>query len=111
MNFIKEQFSAKLIADLTKFIDLFATKRQNHTLGFHFYGMGQVQDSIFAHSNFLDVYWTLSKCAETRLYDDKLATFREFLDKTQYTEDNVASYEWIFGADFISPGLQKLSDK
>ncbi|KAL3072530.1 hypothetical protein niasHS_017504 [Heterodera schachtii] len=99
-----EDFSAKLIADLTKFVDVFAAKWQNHTFGFRLYGMCQVQNSIFSHSNFLDVHWTLTKSEENRLYDDKLATFREFLDKTQYTEDNVASYEWIFGKDFISPG-------
>uniref|UniRef100_A0A915LCW5 phosphoethanolamine N-methyltransferase n=1 Tax=Meloidogyne javanica TaxID=6303 RepID=A0A915LCW5_MELJA len=30
-----------------------------------------------------------------------IADLTKFLD---YTEDNVASYEWIFGTDFISPG-------
>lgn len=45
--------------------------------------MSQVQDSIYAHSNFLDVFWSLTTAIEVRLYDDKLATFREFLDKTQ----------------------------
>jgi hypothetical protein len=77
------QLGAGTMADMTKFLDVFATKQAHQTLGFHFYGMCQVQDSIFAHSNFLDVYWSLTKSAEVRLYDDKLATFREFLDKTQ----------------------------
>ncbi|CAK5077710.1 unnamed protein product [Meloidogyne enterolobii] len=94
----------------TKFLDVFAFRKQQNnqkqqqTLGFNFYGMSQVQYSIYAHSNFLDVFWSLTTAIEVRLYDDKLATFREFLDKTQYTEDNVASYEWIFGTDFTSPG-------
>jgi phosphoethanolamine N-methyltransferase len=89
---------------LTKFLDIFATKHDGHTLGYSFYALNQVQDSIHAHNNFLDVYWILSRTAEVTLYDDKLATFRDFLDQTQYTEDNVKSYEWIFGTDFISPG-------
>lgn len=105
-----KQWGSRSIADLTKFLDVFAFRKQQNnqkqqqTLGFNFYGMSQVQDSIYAHSNFLDVFWSLTTAIEVRLYDDKLATFREFLDKTQYTEDNVASYEWIFGTDFISPG-------
>lgn len=98
------EWGARTIADLTKFLDVFAARGVNQTLGFQFYGMCQLQDAIFAHSNFLDVFWSLRKTAEMRLFDDKLATYREFLDKTQYTEDNVASYEWIFGANFISPG-------
>ncbi|KAH7705149.1 CBN-PMT-2 protein [Aphelenchoides avenae] len=99
-----EGYSAHLLSDLTKFFDVFAVHRDGRTLGLSFYGMNQVQDSIHARSNFLDVYWVLTRTSETHLYDEKLATFRDFLDQTQYTEDNVKSYEWIFGNDFISPG-------
>uniref|UniRef100_A0A915NUL4 phosphoethanolamine N-methyltransferase n=1 Tax=Meloidogyne floridensis TaxID=298350 RepID=A0A915NUL4_9BILA len=86
-----KQWGSRSIADLTKFLDVFAFRKQQNnqkqqqTLGFNFYGMSQVQDSIYAHSNFLDVFWSLTTAIE-------------------YTEDNVASYEWIFGTDFISPG-------
>uniref|UniRef100_A0A914DQ92 phosphoethanolamine N-methyltransferase n=1 Tax=Acrobeloides nanus TaxID=290746 RepID=A0A914DQ92_9BILA len=66
--------------------------------------MKQVDASLYVGSNFLDVYWVLSKSRDLQLYDQKLVTFRDFLDKTQYTEDNVKAYEWIFGENFISPG-------
>ena len=58
--------------------------------------MCQVQDSIFAHSNFLDVFWTLTTAIEVRLYDDKLATFREFLDKTQARKTFCFIYKYLY---------------
>lgn len=102
-----ENYSAQMIVEITKFLDVFAISKSNQIMGFNFYGMNQLQDSIFTKSNFLDVFWTLSKNIDSRTsYNDKLITFREFLDKTQYTENNVKSYEWIFGENFISPGMQ-----
>lgn len=78
--------------------------------------MNQVHDSIYAKSNFLDVFWTLTVEEFEQDQDGEsnnnaflelqnpVTISREFLDKTQYTEDNVSAYEWIFGKDFISPG-------
>ncbi|KAI1721763.1 methyltransferase domain-containing protein [Ditylenchus destructor] len=100
------EHSAHMISHLTKLLDLFVTKDRSHLGRFDFYTARQVRDSIYAHSNFLDIFWTL--CVKHTEVTEKNAesetTFREFLDKTQYTEDNVKSYEWIFGTDFISPG-------
>jgi phosphoethanolamine N-methyltransferase len=105
---------ARLIVQLTQFLDLFAAEISGDTTGFQLYSMNQVQDSIHAHSNFLDVYWTLAKQSASGgggnadvnggQAAQKLATFREFLDQTQYTQDNVKTYEYIFGENFISPG-------
>uniref|UniRef100_A0A915D0H6 Phosphoethanolamine N-methyltransferase 2 N-terminal domain-containing protein n=1 Tax=Ditylenchus dipsaci TaxID=166011 RepID=A0A915D0H6_9BILA len=50
-----DQYSAQLISEVTKFLDVFATSKDDKVLGFNFYGMNQVQDSMFAHNNFLDV--------------------------------------------------------
>lgn len=69
---------------------------------FDFYGMNQLKDSIYTKGNFLDVIWIISKKIDQK-YNNEIS-FREFLDKTQYTECNVKSYEWIFGENFISPG-------
>uniref|UniRef100_A0A914CVY9 phosphoethanolamine N-methyltransferase n=1 Tax=Acrobeloides nanus TaxID=290746 RepID=A0A914CVY9_9BILA len=101
-----EKFPINTIPNLTKLFDVFLTSSEhtNEALGFEFYTMKQVEASLYVGSNFLDVYWVLSKSRDLQLYDQKLVTFRDFLDKTQYTEDNVKAYEWIFGENFISPG-------
>lgn len=93
------------IPELTKFFDVFiAQDASGNALTFEFYTMRQVEDSLYAKNNHLDVYWILTRASDVRKYEEQLATFRDFLDKTQYTEDNVKSYEWIFGEHFISPG-------
>lgn len=104
---------ARLIADITQFLDVFVattTDADGHRLlvGFNFYTMKQIQASLFGGAaNHLDVCWTLEKRVERDDADRsaQLSTFREFLDRTQYTPDNVQSYEWIFGENFISPGI------
>jgi phosphoethanolamine N-methyltransferase len=93
------------IPDLTKFFDVFvAQDSEGNGLTFDFYTTKQVEDSLYSKQDHLDLYWILTRAPEIVVYEEKLATFRDFLDKTQYTEDNVRSYEWIFGENFISPG-------
>uniref|UniRef100_A0AC34FFB4 Phosphoethanolamine N-methyltransferase n=1 Tax=Panagrolaimus sp. ES5 TaxID=591445 RepID=A0AC34FFB4_9BILA len=97
--------SITTIPDLTKFFDVFVAKDSDgNGLTFDFYTTKQVEDSLYSKQNHLDLYWILTRANEITTYEEKLATFRDFLDKTQYTEDNVRSYEWIFGENFISPG-------
>lgn len=93
-----------MLTKITKFLNAFVITVSNQVIGFNFYGMNQLQDSIYANSNFLDVFWTLSKKIDAHS-NEKMISFQEFLDKTQYTENNVKSYEWIFGKNFISPGM------
>jgi hypothetical protein len=54
------------MVDLTQFFDVFVAHVDDKTLGLEFYSMTQLQDSICARSNFLDVYWTLSKTVEIK---------------------------------------------
>jgi phosphoethanolamine N-methyltransferase len=95
----------RTIPDLTKFFDVFIGQdSQGNVLSFDFYTAKQVEDSLYSKQDHLDLYWILTRASENIEYEEQLATFRDFLDKTQYTEDNVRSYEWIFGENFISPG-------
>uniref|UniRef100_A0A7E4VHQ1 phosphoethanolamine N-methyltransferase n=1 Tax=Panagrellus redivivus TaxID=6233 RepID=A0A7E4VHQ1_PANRE len=100
------QHPVSVISELTKFFDVFIAQESDGktAITFDFYAMRQVEDSLYGGQNHLDVYWILTRAASVQRYEEALATFRDFLDQTQYTEDNVRSYEWIFGEDFISPG-------
>lgn len=52
----------------------------------------------------MDLYWVLKKREYVKKNDAEIITFRDFLDKTQYTNTGIFAYEWIFGDNFISPG-------
>jgi hypothetical protein len=57
----------------------------------------------------MQIYSSSGSCSSSSSNEDfqccaKRATFREFLDKTQYTEDNIQTYEWIYGRNFTTPG-------
>ncbi|VDD97125.1 unnamed protein product [Enterobius vermicularis] len=60
-----------------------------------------------AKQNFMDLYWVLKKREYVKKNDAEIITFRDFLDKTQYTNTGIFAYEWIFGDNFISPGGAK----
>uniref|UniRef100_A0A9J2PD26 phosphoethanolamine N-methyltransferase n=1 Tax=Ascaris lumbricoides TaxID=6252 RepID=A0A9J2PD26_ASCLU len=93
------------VAQLTHFFDLFRTTLNGVTIGFKFYSLKQVNASIHTEGNFLDVFWILRKeCFEALDENQKTKTFRDFLDTTQYTDESIRAYEWIFGDNFISPG-------
>ena len=95
----------QLIPDLTTLLDVYVDRCPHGTpISFEFYAAKQVEASLFADHNHLDLFWMLTRASTVTEYEEQLATFRDFLDKTQYTEDNVRSYEWIFGENFISPG-------
>uniref|UniRef100_A0A914ZM17 phosphoethanolamine N-methyltransferase n=1 Tax=Parascaris univalens TaxID=6257 RepID=A0A914ZM17_PARUN len=93
------------VAQLTHFFDLFRTTVNGVTIGFKFYSLKQINASIHTGGNFLDVFWTLRKeYFEALDENQKTKTFRDFLDTTQYTDESIRAYEWIFGDNFISPG-------
>ena len=93
------------IPDLTKLFDVFIEQdSEGDVLALDFYTAKQVEASLYTAQNHLDLYWILTRADTVTKFDEQLASYREFLDKTQYTEDNVRSYEWIFGDNFISPG-------
>uniref|UniRef100_A0A915JGJ1 phosphoethanolamine N-methyltransferase n=1 Tax=Romanomermis culicivorax TaxID=13658 RepID=A0A915JGJ1_ROMCU len=59
-------------------------------------------DSIYSKNDWNDHCWMLKK--HKRAQKVETSSVREFLDQHQYTEFGIRSYEWIFGAGFISPG-------
>ncbi|KAK0409713.1 hypothetical protein QR680_004706 [Steinernema hermaphroditum] len=97
-------FNVQKISQLTNYFDVYRVNEDGKNIGFDFYAMNQVKAAIFAQQNFLDVYWVFTKKAFPGQYEENLVTFRDFLDKTQYTDNGITAYEWIFGDNFISPG-------
>ncbi|VDM57420.1 unnamed protein product [Angiostrongylus costaricensis] len=65
--------------------------------------MGIVLNWFQAHQNWQDFIWTMIKTTSTKKSEYTIE-FRDFLDKTQYTDTGIFAYEWIFGKNFISPG-------
>ncbi|GMS97776.1 hypothetical protein PENTCL1PPCAC_19951 [Pristionchus entomophagus] len=90
---------------LTDYVDVFRRDIAGKYVGFDFYCAEQLDSSIHLNSNYLDFVWILRKKEFTPPpADAATVTFRDFLDKTQYTNTGIGSYEWMFGKDFISPG-------
>lgn len=89
---------------LTAALDVYRTVEGNKTVGFDFKSLKEVDASIHTSQNFLDLYWVLKKSEFLPEDGSESKTFRDFLDKTQYTDTGIFAYEWIFGDNFISPG-------
>ncbi|GMT24660.1 hypothetical protein PFISCL1PPCAC_15957 [Pristionchus fissidentatus] len=90
---------------LTDYVDVFRRDIGGKYVGFDFYCAEQLDSSIHLESNYLDFVWILRKKEFTPpAADAATVTFRDFLDKTQYTNTGIGAYEWMFGKDFISPG-------
>lgn len=61
-----------------------------------------IKDTV---QNKLGLYWILEAFTNNSTSSSESdGMTRSFLDQTQYTEENINAYEWIFGKDFISPG-------
>ncbi|PAV75099.1 hypothetical protein WR25_05456 [Diploscapter pachys] len=100
---LSQSKDSKKVAKLTDLFDVYRTEIEGKTTGFAFYSTTEVEDSIHAHQNWLDFIWSLKK-SEFEKVEGNTITFRDFLDKTQYTDTGIYAYEWIFGENFISPG-------
>ncbi|KAE9414905.1 hypothetical protein Angca_009207, partial [Angiostrongylus cantonensis] len=96
----------KKVAKLTDYLDVFRMEDRGKVTGFSLYAVNLVEDSVHAHQNWQDFIWTLIKTISTKNSeaDETFISFRDFLDKTQYTDTGIFAYEWIFGSNFISPG-------
>ncbi|VDK21714.1 unnamed protein product [Anisakis simplex] len=104
------------VCQFTSFFDLFSDRLDDSTCdvaGFDFYSLKQLNATIHTTRNFFDFLWVLKKkqhsehvangSNEEKAKTEK-KTFRDFLDTTQYTDEGIRAYEWVFGNHFISPG-------
>uniref|UniRef100_A0A8R1HK44 phosphoethanolamine N-methyltransferase n=1 Tax=Caenorhabditis japonica TaxID=281687 RepID=A0A8R1HK44_CAEJA len=101
---LKNATDKRQVARLTDYFDVFRTTDSNgNNAGLDLYTVDQVQNSAFVEQNFLDFIFVFTKKAFAPTTDATI-TFRDFLDKTQYTNTGIDAYEWMFGVNFISPG-------
>lgn len=101
---LKNVTDKRQVARLTDYFDVFRVNdADGNNTGLDLYTVDQVENSTFVEQNFLDFLFIFRKkvFAPTT---DATVTFRDFLDKTQYTSTGIDAYEWMFGVDFISPG-------
>jgi len=98
-----DSLPSKAIADFSTLFDSFGNVVGKTDKAFKLYCMNQFED---ATTQQIGVYWILATFGtENGILDENSEKMtRSFLDKTQYTEENIEAYEWIFGKDFISPG-------
>ncbi|CAD6186713.1 unnamed protein product [Caenorhabditis auriculariae] len=100
---LKDAQDGKQVARLTDYFDVFRVAVDGKNTGLELYAVEEVEDSLYAHQNWLDFYWSFTKKEFPQTTGENV-TFRDFLDKTQYTDTGIYAYEWIFGDNFISPG-------
>jgi phosphoethanolamine N-methyltransferase len=106
--------STKAITDLSSKFDSFKANVDGVDKGFKLYCMNQLRVglvlleciSVFFQDNNdkIGLCWILQAFGSKNEASDSEKMTRSFLDHTQYTEENIEAYEWIFGEDFISPG-------
>ncbi|KAK5966657.1 Phosphoethanolamine MethylTransferase, partial [Trichostrongylus colubriformis] len=100
---------SKKVAMLTDYFDVFRLEQGNENVGFHFYAVNEVQESVYVSAPKL-AGLHLDPSQEAFPQASKWTCFnpvQDFLDRTQYTDTGIFAYEWIFGDNFISPGGYK----
>ncbi|PIC23111.1 hypothetical protein B9Z55_016918 [Caenorhabditis nigoni] len=101
---LKNVADKRQVARLTDYFDVFRTNdADGNNTGLDLYTVDEVHNSTYVEQNFLDFIFVFRK----KIFapsTDATVTFRDFLDKTQYTSTGIDAYEWMFGVNFISPG-------
>ncbi|CCD71034.1 Phosphoethanolamine N-methyltransferase 2 [Caenorhabditis elegans] len=101
---LKDCSDKRQVARLTDYFDVFrTTDSDGNNTGLDLYTVDQVEHSNYVEQNFLDFIFVFRKKVFAPTTDATI-TFRDFLDKTQYTNTGIDAYEWMFGVNFISPG-------
>ncbi|CAL2044518.1 unnamed protein product [Caenorhabditis brenneri] len=101
---LKNATDKRQVARLTDYFDVFrTTDSDGNNTGLDLYTVDQVNNSAYVEQNFLDFIFVFRKKVFAPTTDATI-TFRDFLDKTQYTNTGIDAYEWMFGVNFISPG-------
>ncbi|EFO99724.1 CRE-PMT-2 protein [Caenorhabditis remanei] len=101
---LKNVADKRQVARLTDYFDVFRTNDSDgNNTGLDLYTVDQIENSTYVEQNFLDFIFVFRKKVFAPS-TDATVTFRDFLDKTQYTSTGIDAYEWMFGVNFISPG-------
>ncbi|KAI6212773.1 hypothetical protein M3Y94_00068400 [Aphelenchoides besseyi] len=96
-----DTLTTKSIADFSTSFDSYNKEIDGVNTNLKVYCMNQFEEN---DSGELSVYWILERTSENVNDENNKKMTGSWLDQTQYTEENIEAYEWIFGRDFISPG-------